>query len=95
MDVPETRYARSGEVSGAYQVVGTGPLDLVFAPPLAHLELGWEVGSFATFYGRLASTCRLILFDQRGVGMSDRISGVPTLESRTCIAESSGSPGFK
>jgi class 3 adenylate cyclase len=82
VDVPETRYARSGEVSIAYQVVGTGPLDLVFAPPLAHLELDWEIRSSAEFYRRLASTSRLILFNQRGVGMSDRISGVPTLESR-------------
>jgi class 3 adenylate cyclase len=82
VDVPQTRYARSGEVSIAYQVVGTGPPDLVFAPALAHLELEWEIDSSAAFYRRLASTCRLILFNQRGVGMSDRISGVPTLESR-------------
>jgi len=82
VDAPETRYARSGEVSIAYQELGGGPLDLVFAPPLAHLELDWESPSKAGFYRRLASTCRLILFNQRGVGMSDRISGVPTLESR-------------
>jgi class 3 adenylate cyclase len=82
VDAPETRYARSGEVSIAYQVLGDGPLDLVFAPPIVHLELDWETPSKAGFYRRLASTCRLILFNQRGVGMSDRISGVPTLESR-------------
>ena len=82
MDAPETRYARSGEVSIAYQVVGDGPLDLVFAPPIAHLELEWETPSSAGFYGRLASACRLILFNQRGVGMSDRITGVPPLETR-------------
>jgi class 3 adenylate cyclase len=82
VDVPETRYARSGEVSIAYQVLGHGPLDLVFAPPLSHLELDWETPSLAAFYSRLASTCRLILFNQRGVGMSDRISGVPPLETR-------------
>jgi class 3 adenylate cyclase len=82
VDVPETRYARSGEVSIAFHVVGTGPLDLVFAPPLAHLELDWEIRSSAEFYRRLASSSRLILFNQRGVGMSDRVSGVPTLESR-------------
>jgi class 3 adenylate cyclase len=79
---PETRYARSGEVSIAYQVLGEGPLDLVFAPPLSHLELDWETPSVAGFYGRLASSRRLILFNQRGVGMSDRISGVPPLETR-------------
>jgi class 3 adenylate cyclase len=82
VDVPETRYARSGGVSIAYQVLGDGPLDLVFAPPLSHLELDWETPSLAAFYGRLASTCRLILFNQRGVGMSDRIAGVPPLETR-------------
>ena len=79
---PETRYARSVEVSIAYQVLGEGPLDLVFAPPLSHLELDWETPSVAGFYGRLASSRRLILFNQRGVGMSDRISGVPPLETR-------------
>jgi class 3 adenylate cyclase/pimeloyl-ACP methyl ester carboxylesterase len=82
VDVPETRYARSGDVSIAYQVLGDGPPDLVFAPPIAHVELDWEVPSAARFHRRLASTCRLIRFNQRGVGMSDRISGVPTLESR-------------
>ena len=82
MDVPETRYARSGEASIAYQALGDGPPNLVFAPPIAHLELDWESPSEARFYGRLASTCRLILFNLRGVGMSDRIPGVATLESR-------------
>jgi class 3 adenylate cyclase/pimeloyl-ACP methyl ester carboxylesterase len=82
VDTPETRYARSGEVSIAYQVLGNGPPDLVFAPPIAHLELDWESPSEARFYRQLASTCRLIRFNLRGVGMSDRIPGVPTLESR-------------
>jgi class 3 adenylate cyclase len=82
VDVPETRYARSGEVAIAYQVLGDGPLDLVFAPPISHLELEWETPASAAFYTRLASICRLILFNQRGVGMSDRISGVPPLETR-------------
>ena len=82
MDAPETRYARSGEVSIAYQALGDGPPDLVFAPPITHLELAWESPATAGFFRRLASTCRLILFNQRGVGMSDRISGVPPLESR-------------
>jgi class 3 adenylate cyclase len=82
VDVPETRYARSGDVSIAYQVVGTGPPDLVSAAPITHLELDWEVPSAARFHRRLASICRVIRFNQRGVGMSDHISGVPTLESR-------------
>ena len=82
VDVPETCYARSGEISVAYQVLGSGPPDLVFAPPITHLELEWESPSEAGFYRRLASTCRLIRFNLRGVGMSDRVPGVPTLESR-------------
>ena len=82
MDVPETRYTRSGEVSIAYQVLGGGPPDLVLTLPIAHLELDWESASEAAFYRRLASTCRLIRFNLRGVGMSDRVPGVPTLESR-------------
>jgi class 3 adenylate cyclase len=82
VDVPETRYARSGEVSIAYQALGEGPPDLVFAPPITHLELAWENPATAAFYRRLASASRLIMLNQRGVGMSDRISGVPTLETR-------------
>ena len=55
MHVPETRYARSGEVSIAYQALGDGRPDLVYAPPLTHLELAWESLSAAQFYSRLAS----------------------------------------
>jgi class 3 adenylate cyclase len=82
VEAPEVRYARSGDLSIAYEELGDGPPDLVFAPPIAHLELAWESPRMAGFYSRLASDCRLILFNQRGVGMSDRISGAPTLESR-------------
>jgi class 3 adenylate cyclase len=82
VSIPETKYARSGGVNIAYQVVGGGPLDLVYAPAISHLELAWENDSSATFLTRLASMCRLIKFDQRGVGMSDRVAGVPTLEMR-------------
>jgi class 3 adenylate cyclase len=79
---PETRYARSGAVSIAYQVVGEGPLDLVYAPAIAHVELAWENTANAAFLTRLASMCRLIWFNQRGVGMSDRVPSAPTLEMR-------------
>jgi class 3 adenylate cyclase len=82
VDVPLTRYARSGDVSIAYQVLGEGPLDLVVANPINHIELAWEMPSLAGFYRRLASVSRLILFNQRGVGMSDRVPGMPTLEVR-------------
>jgi class 3 adenylate cyclase len=83
LDVPETRYASSGEVSIAYQVVGEGSFDLVYAPPfISHVELAWEVPSLAAYFRRLASFCRLTRFDKRGTGMSDRVGSLPTLETR-------------
>ena len=83
MELPETRYARSGDVSIAYQVTGDGPFDLVCVPPfVSHVELSWQVPGIATFNERLAAFSRLIRFDKRGTGMSDRVSGVPPLETR-------------
>jgi len=80
---PETRYARSGDVNIAYQVVGDGPLDLVFVMGwVSHLEYFWKEPSFARFLRRLASFSRLILFDKRGTGLSDRVAAMPTLEER-------------
>jgi class 3 adenylate cyclase len=82
---PETRYAKSGSVSIAYQVMGEGPVDLVVIPIwLSHLEEAWEEPSLAAFYRRLASFSRLILFDKRGTGLSDRVpdANLPTLEER-------------
>jgi class 3 adenylate cyclase len=80
---PETRYARSGALSIAYQVLGEGPLDLVLVPGwVSNVEYAWEEPSLARFYRRLASFCRLILFDKRGTGLSDHVSGAPTLEER-------------
>jgi len=80
---PPVRYTRSGEVSIAYQVVGDGPIDLILVPGfVSDVELAWEEPSLANFYGRLASFGRLILFDKRGTGLSDRVAGVPTLEER-------------
>jgi pimeloyl-ACP methyl ester carboxylesterase len=80
---PETRYAKSGDVAIAYQVTGGGPFDHVFVPPfLTHVELIWRIASFAPILGQMASYCRLIRFDKRGTGMSDRVSGAPTLETR-------------
>ncbi|HZT64530.1 MAG TPA: alpha/beta fold hydrolase [Acidimicrobiales bacterium] len=81
--VPLTRYARSGEVHVAYQVLGSGPADLVFVPGAAsHLETLWEHPAVARWFRRLAWMSRLITFDKRGTGMSDRVVGVPTLEER-------------
>ena len=82
MRQPETYYARSGDVSIAYQVVGDGPFDLVYVPGfVSHLELRWRVPSFAAHLHELASFSRLILFDKRGTGMSDLVVGAPTLET--------------
>jgi len=82
MEVPETRYTLSGDVNIAYQVVGEGPIDLVFIPSMTHhVELVWENPSQAQFFSRLASISRLLLFDKRGTGMSDRVAG-GTLEVR-------------
>ena len=83
MNAPETKFTQSGEVSIAYQVLGDGPLDLVVVPGfVSHLEQAWEDPSYSRFLLQLASFSRLILFDKRGTGLSDRISGIPTLEER-------------
>jgi pimeloyl-ACP methyl ester carboxylesterase/DNA-binding winged helix-turn-helix (wHTH) protein len=80
---PRVRYARSGDVNIAYQVVGDGPLDLVFVMGwVSHLEYFWREPSFARFLLRLASFSRLILLDKRGTGLSDRVPELPTLEQR-------------
>jgi pimeloyl-ACP methyl ester carboxylesterase/DNA-binding winged helix-turn-helix (wHTH) protein len=83
--LPETMYARSGDVNIAYQVIGDAPLDLVFVMGwVSHMEYFWREPSFARFLLRLASFSRLILFDKRGTGLSDRvpINQLPTLEQR-------------
>ena len=83
MSAPPTRYAKSDEVSIAYQVVGGGPIDLVLVQGFAtHLDMQWEAAPMARFFERLASFARLVLFDKRGTGLSDPVSDVPTLEQR-------------
>src|SRR5947209_2546016 len=82
---PTTRYARSGSVSIAYQVIGDGPRDLVFVGGwVSHLEAAWDQPLVARYLRRLASFSRLILFDKRGTGLSDRVADrdLPTLEQR-------------
>jgi class 3 adenylate cyclase len=80
---PETKYAQSGQTSIAYQVLGSGPLDLLVVPGfVSHLEQAWEDPSYARFLQHLASFSRLILLDKRGTGLSDRVTGIPTLEER-------------
>jgi pimeloyl-ACP methyl ester carboxylesterase len=83
--IPETRYARNGDVNIAYQVVGEGPLDLVLVHGwVQSFDAGWEIEPIRRFYERLASFSRLILFDKRGTGLSDRVApdDLPTLETR-------------
>jgi serine/threonine protein kinase/DNA-binding winged helix-turn-helix (wHTH) protein len=83
--IPEVRYARSGDINIAYQVIGDAPLDLVFVMGwISHLEYFWTEPSFARFLRRLASFCRVILFDKRGTGLSDSVplEQLPTLEQR-------------
>ena len=80
---PETRYVKSGAVHIAYQVLGDGERDIVFVPGvLSHAELAWEDPSTAEFYRRLAGLGRLILFDKRDTGLSDRAPGDSPLEER-------------
>ena len=85
MRQPETRFAQAGDVNIAYQVVGDGPVDLVWAWGLAsNIEVFWEEPSLAAFFRRLAEFTRVIIFDRRGCGLSDRhgTTLTPTLEER-------------
>lgn len=85
MNAPTTRYAKSGELNIAYQVVGDGPFDLVYVPGfVSNVELMWDEPRYARAFRELASFCRLILFDKRGTGLSDRVglAELPTIESR-------------
>ena len=83
LETPRTHYARSGDVNIAYQVVGDGPIDLVFVMGwVSHLECFWTEPTFARFLRRLSEFSRVILFDKRGTGLSDRVVALPTLEQR-------------
>jgi pimeloyl-ACP methyl ester carboxylesterase/DNA-binding NarL/FixJ family response regulator len=85
MKPPETRYAKSGDVRIAYQVIGNGPIDLVFVPGfLSNLEVHWEDPGYSHLLQRLGTFTRLIQFDKRGTGLSDRVDNrdLPDLETR-------------
>jgi pimeloyl-ACP methyl ester carboxylesterase len=83
VELPETRYARSGDVWIAYQVFGEGPVDLVFAPGfVSNIEVGWLLTGRAQFLEAAASFARVIQFDKRGTGMSDPIRGYAPLETQ-------------
>ena len=82
-EAPETHYVKSDDVHVAYQVLGEGPFDLLFIPGfVSNVEAAWRSPDQSAFFRRLASFCRLILFDKRGTGMSDRGSHDFTLEQR-------------
>ncbi len=80
---PETRYAKSGDVSIAYQVLGSGSLDLIYVMGwVSNVEYFWQEPSMNRFLRQLSSFSRLILFDKRGTGLSDKVVNLPTLEQR-------------
>ncbi len=98
MERPETRYAKSGEFHIAYQVVGEGPPDLIYIPGwVSHLDMSWEQPWIERFLLRLGSFSRLLVFDKRGIGLSDPVpdSAMPTLEERMddvrAVLDASGS----
>jgi class 3 adenylate cyclase len=83
VEIPDVHYARSGDVAIAYQVVGEGPIDLIFIRgTLADLLAGWEMSLFVDHVEGLARSGRVLLFDKRGSGLSDPVRQVPTLETR-------------
>ena len=95
-EIPETQYAQSGDLSIAYQIFGQGRRDLVYVPGIiSHIELAWEDKHSAAFLRHLSEAFRVIVFDKRGQGMSDRTEGVPNLEERIddlrAVMESAGS----
>ena len=81
--LPETRYAQSGDVSIAYQVMGDGPVDIIVVPGLcSHIEFQHETLGYTAFLRRLSRYSRVVTFDKRGQGLSDRVTGAPSLEQR-------------
>ena len=95
VEPPDVRYARSGDVDIAYFVVGDGPSDLVFVPFTVSTVFAWQLPVFRDFCERLASFSRLILFDKRGMGLSDRVE-TGTMEDRMddvrAVLDAVGSP---
>jgi hypothetical protein len=86
--VPETSYAQCGDLSLAYQVFGDGPIDLVYAGSfVSHVELLWTMPEFEAFMERLSTFCRVVLFDKAGVGLSDPVPQVRTLDDRAAEIE--------
>lgn len=83
LPIPETRFAQSGEVSIAYQVMGDAPVDLIVIPGMvSHVEFFHELPGYTDFLRRLAAFARVVTFDKRGQGLSDRFADAPTLDQR-------------
>src|SRR5262249_56340128 len=92
--VPETSYAKCGDLSLAYQVFGDGPIELVVASPFtSHVELFWTMPEFVAFFERLSTFCRVLLFDKAGAGLSDPVPQVRTLGDRAAQVEAVMDPG--
>jgi class 3 adenylate cyclase len=82
-EMPNTRYAQSGDVNIAFQVMGDGPVDIILVPGIvSHVEFLHEFPEYTAFLRRLATFARVVAFDKRGQGLSDAISGAPSLEQR-------------
>src|SRR5205085_8635471 len=80
---PKTQYAKHGDLNLAYQVVGQGDIDIVLIPSfVSHIEFFWAHPAIKSFLDRLSSFARLLIFDKAGTGLSDPVSGIPTLEER-------------
>src|ERR1700720_2677277 len=96
-ELPLTRYAMSGDVSVAYQTMGDGPIDIIAIPgAISHVEFLHEMPGYTAFLRRLSKFARVITFDKRGQGLSDRVSGAPSLEERMddvrAVMDAVGSP---
>ena len=86
--MPETLYASCGDLSLAYQVFGDGPVELVFAGPfVSHVELFWAMPEFKSFFEQLGTFCRIVIFDKAGVGLSDPVSRVRSVDDRVAEIE--------
>src|ERR1700679_2407728 len=82
-ELPITRYAQSGDVNIAYQTMGEGPIDIIIVPGIvSHVEFVHEFPGYTALLRRLATFARVVTFDKRGQGLSDAISGAPSLEQR-------------
>ena len=84
----ETAYAPCGDLSLAYQLFGDGPVELVFIGPMvSHIELFWTMPEFKAFFDTLGTFCRVAIFDKAGVGLSDPVPQVRTLDDRVSEIE--------